>query len=310
VRRLVLTFLLLAGILGAGPRMCAAAEEPTSPAATDTLKSAEAHGAPEGNAPALELPDILHTLKVYFGGPEESARPTNVIDFLYAWRGNIFALVILIGISIVLLRGAARREMIPGPFQNGVEYVVESFYNFIRGILGENARDFVPFLGTLFLYIWMMNLSGLVPLWKAPTSLFETTLALALVVFVYVQSVGMRRLGFVGYLHHLIGAPRDVIGWAMVPLMLPLHVIEEIARPVSLSLRLFGNIMGEDVLIAVFTWLGVASLAAIHSPIGIPLEFPFIFLGLLLSTIQALVFTLLTTIYISQMLPHEGAHEH
>jgi F-type H+-transporting ATPase subunit a len=257
------------------------------------------------NSPALELPDIIHNLKVYFGGPENAERPTNFIDFLYAWRGNIFALVILIMISILMLRGAAKREMIPGEFQNAVEYVVEAFYNFIHGILGENARAYVPFLGTLFLYIWFMNLSGLVPLWKAPTSLFETTLALALVVFLYVQSIGLRRLGIGGYLYHMVGSPKDGLGWGLVPLMLPLHLIEEVARPVSLSLRLFGNIMGEDVLIAVFTWLGVASLSVIHSPIGIPLEFPFIFLGLLLSTIQALVFTLLSTIYISQMLPHE-----
>jgi F-type H+-transporting ATPase subunit a len=96
----------------------------------------------------------------------------------------------------------------------------------------------------------------------------------------------------------------------MVPLMLPLHVIGEIARPVSLSLRLFGNIMGEDVLIAAFTGLGVMTLAAVGSPVGIPLEFPFIFLGLLLSTIQALVFTLLSAIYFSQMLPHEEEHAH
>ncbi len=153
-------------------------------------------------------------------------------------------------------------------------------------------------------------MSGLIPLFKAPTSLFETTLSLALVVFLYVQITGFRKLGFGGYFYHLVGSPTDVMGWALVPLMLPLHIIGELAKPVSLSLRLFGNIMGEDVLIAVFTGLGVLTLAAIGSPIGIPLEFPFIFLGLLLSTIQALVFTLLSTIYFSQMLPHEEEHGH
>lgn len=273
-------------------------------------EAATEHSSSEGEgSPALELPDFLHTLKAYFGGPEESERPTNLIDTLFAWRGPFFALITLLLVSTLLLRGAAKREMIPGPFQNAIEYVVESFYNFIQGILGHEARRYVPFLGTLFLYIWLMNLSGLIPLWKAPTSMFETTLGLALVVFVYVHSIGLRRLGIKMYLYHLIGSPSDAIGWALVPLMLPLHIVGEIARPVSLSLRLFGNIMGEDVLIAVFTWLGVASLSVIHSPIGIPLEFPFIFLGLLLSTIQALVFTLLSTIYISQMLPHEAEHE-
>lgn len=323
MRRFVLLLVLLA-LVGAGSPLAETGHghdaEPaevheSAPAGvehheTDTHGAASHDAAAEdhGSGPMLELPDLIHNLKVYFGGPSE--RPENLIDYLFAWRGNIFALLILIGISIVLLRGAAKREMIPGRFQNGVETVVEGFYNFIQGILGHHAREFVPFLGTLFLYIWFMNLAGLVPLMKAPTSLFETTLALALCVFLYVQITGFRKLGVWGYFYHLIGSPTDVMGWALVPLMLPLHIIGEIAKPVSLSLRLFGNIMGEDVLIAVFTWLGVATLATIGSPIGIPLEFPFIFLGLLLSTIQALVFTLLSTIYFSQMLPHEEEHAH
>lgn len=275
--------------------------------------SAEAHAEGEAHGgnhegPPIELPDLLEYLKSFFGSRGEA--PENWSDFLFAWRGPIFAIVLLLGLSTLLLRGAARKEMIPGPFQNAVEYVVDAFYNFVRGILGEHAREFTPFLGTLFLYIWFMNLSGLIPLFKAPTSLFETTLSLAIVVFLYVQLTGFRKLGFLGYFHHLVGSPRDVMGWALVPLMLPLHIIGELAKPVSLSLRLFGNIMGEDVLIAVFTGLGVLTLSVIGSPIGIPLEFPFIFLGLLLSTIQALVFTLLSTIYFSQMLPHEEEHGH
>jgi F-type H+-transporting ATPase subunit a len=96
--------------------------------------------------------------------------------------------------------------------------------------------------------------------------------------------------------------------------MLPLHLIEEVAKPVSLSLRLFGNIMGEDVLLGIFTVLGVGLLAFMKLPLGIPLHLPFIFLAMLMSTIQALVFTLLATIYFSQMLPHEDeegeAHGH
>lgn len=265
-----------------------------------------AESAHEADEPVTELPNFLHILKVYFGGPSE--RAANWIDYLDAWSGPFFAVAILLLISILMLRGASKREMLPGRFQNLIEYVVEGFYNFVHGILGSHARQFAPFLGTLFLYIWFMNLAGLVPLLKAPTSAFETTLALAIVVFLYVQITGFRQLGVGGYLYHLVGSPRDVMGWCMVPLMLPLHIIGELAKPISLSLRLFGNIMGEDVLIAVFTWLGVLTLAAIGSPVGIPFEFPFIFLGLLLSTIQALVFTLLSTIYFSQMLPHEEEH--
>jgi len=107
----------------------------------------------------------------------------------------------------------------------------------------------------------------------------------------------------------MAGSPGDVVTWCMVPLMFPLHVIGELAKPLSLSLRLFGNITGEDVLIAVFVGLGVSILS--FSPVGIPLQLPFYFLGLILSTVQALVFALLSTIYILLMLPHEEhAAEH
>ncbi len=315
---LLLLVTLTSVVLGLGVEPAWAADEnphgTAPPAETPAAHTQDPHGSDEhggkadGGETMLELPDLIHQLKIYFGGPGE--HPTRIVDLLYAWRGNLFALAILTLVATLLLRGAAKKAMIPGRFQNAVEYVVESFYNFIQGILGKHAREFVPFLGTLFLYIWFMNLSGLVPLLKAPTSLFETTLSLAIVVFIYVHATGFRKLGVRGYVFHLIGAPADVMGWAMVPLMLPLHVIGEIAKPASLALRLFGNIMGEDVLIAVFTWLGVGTLAMIGSPIGLPLEFPFIFLGLLLSTIQALVFTLLSSIYISQMLPHEEEHGH
>jgi F-type H+-transporting ATPase subunit a len=95
----------------------------------------------------------------------------------------------------------------------------------------------------------------------------------------------------------------------MVPLMFPLHIIGELAKPMSLSLRLFGNITGEDTLIAVFVGMGIAITPFISDFVGIPLQTPFYFLGILLSAVQALVFTLLSTIYILLMLPHEE-HEH
>ena len=88
-----------------------------------------------------------------------------------------------------------------------------------------------------------------------------------------------------------------------------IHVIGEIARPVSLSLRLFGNVTGEDVLLFAFCSLGVTTLAAVGSPVGIPFQVPFILLAFMTSFIQALVFTLLSTIYILLWLPHEHAAE-
>jgi F-type H+-transporting ATPase subunit a len=153
-----------------------------------------------------------------------------------------------------------------------------------------------------------MNWMGMVPFGHSPSTSLNITASLAILVFLYAQWVGISRLGIIGYLDHLAGQPRDAVTWAMVPLMFPLHIIGELAKPMSLALRLFGNITGEDVLIAVFVGLGVAILS--FSPVGLPLQTPFYFLGIILSAVQALVFSLLATIYILLMLPHEEHEEH
>jgi len=150
-----------------------------------------------------------------------------------------------------------------------------------------------------------MNVAGALPLGKSPTASPNTTVALALCVFVYVHYIGLTRNGPLGYVKHLAGNPQSPVEWAFVPIMFPIHILGEIARPVSLSLRLFGNVSGEDVLLFAFCSLGVTALSAFHSPVGIPFQVPFIFLALLTSFIQALVFTLLSTIYILLWLPHE-----
>lgn len=221
----------------------------------------------------------------------------------YEWVNVIFALVASLILCVIAMIAYKKREMIPGPFQNGVEMAVETMYNFLESILGKDTKKYVPFLGTLFFYILVMNWMGMIPLGHSPSTSLNVTVSLALMVFLYAQYTGIRRLGIGGYFHHLAGSPTDVVSWSMVIIMFPIHVIGELAKPLSLSLRLFGNITGEDVLIAVFVGLGVAILS--FSPVGLPLQTPFYFLGLLLSTIQALVFTLLSTIYILMMLPHE-----
>ena len=91
--------------------------------------------------------------------------------------------------------------------------------------------------------------------------------------------------------------------------MLPIHLMGELAKPISLACRLFGNIFGEDMLLVAFASLGITVLSATHLPIGLPLQLPFMFLALLTSTLQALVFTVLSTIYFLLMLPHDD-HGH
>jgi len=247
---------------------------------------------------AHELPNLVSVITHFMAeGP--------VRDFLHHWEGMIFALGIA-GLLILVANLAARNpQMVPGRLQNIVEMVVEGLSNFIVGILGPRGREFVPFLGTLFVYILAMNLAGALPFGKSPTASPNTTVALALCVFVYSHYIGFTRNGPLGYLKHLAGNPQSGVEWAFVPIMFPIHVLGEIARPVSLSLRLFGNVSGEDVLLFAFCSLGVTALSAVHSPVGIPFQVPFILLAFLTSFIQALVFTLLSTIYILLWLPHE-----
>ncbi|TMQ70706.1 MAG: F0F1 ATP synthase subunit A [Candidatus Eisenbacteria bacterium] len=233
--------------------------------------------------------------------------------FLHEFEVIVFSLLVALLIVIVAWLASRNAQMIPRPFQNAVEYLVESLNDFIVGILGpEHGPRYVPFLGTLFVYILAMNLFGLIPFMDSPTSSLNVTVGLALVVFVYSQYIGIKELGIVGYLDHLAGNPRTPISWGLVPLMLPIHVMGELAKPISLSCRLFGNVFGEDMLLVAFVTLGISVLSFVHSPIGLPLQLPFLFLALLTSTLQALVFTVLSTIYFLLMLPHgdHGEHEH
>ncbi len=261
------------------------------------------------------------------GGHEEakggSSHLPSVVSMLtghdswaYHWINIIYAAVISLILSIIVIRVYAKRQMIPGKGQNALEMAVEGMYNFLYSILGKEAKRYLPFLGTLFFYILFMNLMGIIPGGHSPSTSINITASLAILVFLYSQYTGISRLGVVGYFDHMIGQPREVISWCIVPLIFPIHLIGELAKPFSLALRLFGNITGEDILVAAFVGLGISMMAlfgpgvAHATPIGIPLNIPFILLGLLLSTIQALVFTLLSTIYILMMLPHEEAAHH
>jgi F-type H+-transporting ATPase subunit a len=153
----------------------------------------------------------------------------------------------------------------------------------------------------------------LVPGLKAPSSSFKFTFALGLSTFCYVQYHALRENGLKRYVYHLMAEPKDAITWCLAPLFLVLEIISELIKPVSLSLRLFGNIFGEDKLLAIFLGLGImlaTLLPGVEQPIiGVPLHLPFFFLVVLLSTIQALVFSVLAAIYILLLLPHEHHEE-
>lgn len=231
--------------------------------------------------------------------------------FLEQFEVVIYSMLVALLISIVSISIANNWQMVPGPLQALAETWVEHAWNFFTGILGPKyGPRFVPFLGTLFVYIYLMNIFGLIPFMHSPTSNLNVTVAMALTVFVYVQFTAFRELGPLGWLDHMAGSPRDAVGWGLVPLMLPVHIIGELAKPISLSCRLFGNIFGEDMLLVGFATLGVSALSVLHLPFGLPLQVPFMFLAALItSPVQALVFTMLSTIYFLLMLPHDHGHE-
>lgn len=224
------------------------------------------------------------------------------IYYLKQWDSVFFSLLIAVVLSLLFHLGSRKKELIPSGFQNFLEYIVESFRNFIVAILGPEGESFVPFLGTLFIYILSMNLIGLIPLMKSPSSNLNITVALAICVFALVQYLNIKNMGLGGFLYHLAGSPKDTIGWLIAPLMFPIELITQISRPVTLALRLFGNILGEKILVGFF------AAAAVTVFYFIPVQTPFMFLGLLTGIMQAMVFTLLSTIYILLSVPHADDH--
>lgn len=187
---------------------------------------------------------------------------------------------------VIALITTTRLKKVPGRFQMLVEYSLGGLLGFFGGIMGpERARRYFPFLMTFFLVILFSNWSGILPgagyftAFHPPTSTLSVTAGLAVVSFFLTQISGIRERGW-RYFGHF---------FQPIFIMFPLNLIEELVKPLSLSLRLYGNIYGEETVVAV-----LLSLAPFFTPI------PMQFLGLLFGFIQALVFTTLASIYISQ----------
>ncbi|OHB35230.1 MAG: ATP synthase F0 subunit A [Planctomycetes bacterium GWA2_39_15] len=210
----------------------------------------------------------------------------------------IMSVGIIIFLGIFSIIATRRLQKVPGRLQALLEIIVEGLENFVKSQMGRVAGPFIPFIGTLFIYIFIMNMLGQIPLFHSPTSNFNTTIALTLIVFFVTHYQGLKNNGVVGYLKHMAGKPI----W-LAPLVFPLHVMQELlSRPLSLSMRLFGNILGEDTIIAIF--IGFSPLLLGFIPI--PMHLPMVFLALLGSTIQAMIFSLLASFYIAGAI---GVHE-
>lgn len=278
----------------AGPGR-AAAGPTTAHAAEGTQEGGEEH-----------LPNFLTILNDWFPqNPVVHWMHQNEV-LVFAWLAG----VVFLGFTWFAMR---RATLVPGPLQNAIEWIVDSMEDVCGGMLGKHTERYFPFIMAIFFYILVMNLIGIVPGFKSSTSSLDVTLALALITFLYVQFSGIRNLGILGYLDHLAGSPRDVVGFAMLPVMIPVHVLGELVKPVSLSCRLFGNIFGEDTLIVVFVGVAALCMKASLQLLALPpmagITALFMLLQMLTSIVQALIFSLLATVYLYMMLPHE-AHAH
>lgn len=210
-------------------------------------------------------------------------------------NGMITSAAITIAICIVAIVAGRRLQTVPSGFQNFAEWAIGSLFNFFSGIMGENVcRRYFPLVATLFIYILISNYTGFlpgsghVPGLDSPTGSINCTMAMAIIVFVTMIVSGIKSHHGMGYFKHY---------FKPFAFLFPLMILEDLVKPVSLTLRLYGNIFGEHTVVNSFYDL---------VPIGLPVVMQLLFV--LMGLIQALVFSLLAAIYIKEALPEEEEH--
>lgn len=218
-------------------------------------------------------------LKVNFFGSEVYITTTHVCLFIVFLALVAFALVV----NITMKRGTT----VPGGVQNVAEFYVEMLDGVVKNNMFRHWRKYANYILTIFLFILVANISGIFGL-RPPTADFCVTLTLALITFAVIQFNAVRTHGPLGYLKSLTQP---------LPLLFPINVIGEIATPVSLSLRLFGNIMGGTVMLALYYGL-LPKLATL----GIPV-FLHVYLDIFSGAIQTYVFCMLTMVFVNDKLP-------
>jgi F-type H+-transporting ATPase subunit a len=207
---------------------------------------------------------------------------------------DYIVMCLLIALALILLLGLSSRKLslVPSKRQSILELIIQTFEGLLVDTIGERGKKYLPLIATVGLFILFCNLIGLVPGFMSPTSKLNVTIGCALVVFVYYHFQGIRAQGLFKYLKHFAG-PVPLLA----PLMIPIEIISHFSRPVSLSIRLFGNIFAEEVLIVI-----MASII----PFFLPL--PFMAIAIFTAIIQSFVFVLLACIYIAGAVAHEEEH--
>ncbi|MBI5892763.1 MAG: F0F1 ATP synthase subunit A [Deltaproteobacteria bacterium] len=198
----------------------------------------------------------------------------------------LYIIIALTAFSFVISK---RLELVPNNVQSMTELLISGIENLVDETMGHHGRKYFPFIATFGIYILISNLLGLVPGFLPPTANLNTTAGLAVIVFISTHIIGVKEHGL-KYLKHFMGPV-----WWLAPLMFPIEVISHISRPLSLSLRLFGNMMGHELIVGILLVL---------VPFLLPI--PMLLMGILVSFIQAFIFSLLTMMYIGGAL--EEAH--
>nr|YP_010619463.1 ATP synthase CF0 subunit IV [Xiphosiphonia pinnulata]WAX03476.1 ATP synthase CF0 subunit IV [Xiphosiphonia pinnulata] len=218
----------------------------------------------------------------------------------YDIHGQVFIVSWIVIFILVVLSFAGTRNLqrTPGKFQNFMEFILEFLQDIAKNQIGEHEyRFWLPYIATIFLFILGSNWAGALIPWKlihlpegelaAPTNDINTTVSLSLLTSLAYFYAGLSKNG-IGYFLRYVEP---------TPVLLPINVLEDFTKPLSLSFRLFGNILADELVVSVFTLL---------VPILIPL--PVMILGLFASSIQALIFSTLSAAYIGEALEGHGDH--
>ncbi len=200
---------------------------------------------------------------------------------LYTWLVMLFLIVV----GAIATKGIS---MIPTKGQNFFELVIGGMEDFIVDITGEEGRRFFPILATVFIYIFVCNLVGLIPGFYPPTANLNTTLSCALVVVIFTHVIGVMYHG-PKYIKHFCGPI-----WWMIPIIFPIELIGHTARVLSLTIRLFGNMSGHELVLGILFMLAGAFFAPL----------PIMGLGIFVSLVQAFVFFLLSVMYFAGAMEH------
>lgn len=251
---------------------------------------AEATGAPDKSFPV----DPLHQFEVY------SIVPIKIGNLDLSFTNS--ALWMLITIAVVtafFVLSTGGRALVPGRMQSVAELFYETIANMVRENVGTEGRQYFPFIFSLFLFVLFGNVLGVIPSSFTFTSHIVVTFFMAIVIFVAVTVIGFARHGL-GYLRMFFphGAPL----WTAV-ILVPIELISYLSRPISLSMRLFANMMAGHILLKVFAgfvlMMGVAGVVPFAALLGITA------LELLVAVLQAYIFTILTCVYL-----HDAIHMH